>query len=899
MRTKRIWTALTLLSLGLVGGWASVHLFLSQADAGATDSIPTAGSLPDPAGSTSSTATDRPGPRSPEAAAAPDTDAGPSSRRVEGTPTASRPDPEPPTLSANSSEAAANPEAPPERDTISQMEERDRAVHLARDGRFDEAVEGLRRILTDAPGDLLTWADLATVLHWAGRDEEALEAGARVPVDSLPTYTLETLGRASRNAGRPADALRFYRAALDRDPERVESAIGLSLALVEAGRPAEALPGIRALLAEHADSVDVVLAAAHVHRALDETLESAALLRRVLDLDPEHAEAYRLEALRLAEIGAAFLAARRAEARPDLFSTDDLARLRADQAAMAVRFARVAPRDRSDRYVAVDRALALLDRAIAEAPADAGFPLDRIRFDRVLALAARNRMDEVVREVDALVAEGVELPPYVLRVAGDAHLALRDPERAREHFSRSLAEWPESVEARIGLFYAMIEGEDFDGAFAVIDSLVAEEPAWRHPPEPREARENPGRVDAEVAAALGRSFAGMLPEAQSRLEELSALAPMNVAIRQELGSVYLWRGWPRRAEAELDLALAVDPDHTGALIGKAATHIDLFELDAADRILDRLIADAPDHAHVRRLQARRREAGAWRLRVDGHAARSTGGELGTRDRGIETSLFSMPFYDRVRAFFRTSYTDARFPGSHAAHDRIGAGVEVWTRPLRLGVEVTQDRRGGTGIGGTLEADLRLGDTRTARLGYESLTTAVPLQAVLHDIEGWRARAGFEQRWSERRRASLEVGWMEMTDGNRRTSGYAAFEQRLFTRPHTQLSGMLELYGATSSRDDAPYFNPRRTLAPTASGTGEWITYRRYETSFVQRLSVSGGTLWQEGFGSEPTLSLRYDHEWALRSRLQLRYGLGWARPVYDGLPERRTRFHAGIDWRIP
>lgn len=872
MRTKRILATLTFLSLALVAGWTGLRVLWSQEDAEtsgvalAAPAAPTVQTVSTPA------SVDATSPDLHRAAVA-------SARRA--SPTA---------------RAATDRGTAAARDTLSQQ--RDRAVHLARDGQFAEAIERLNRILAGAPDDLVTRADRATVLHWAGRDAEALEAGGGIPLDSLPIYSLEALGRAARNMDRPDDALRYYGAALAQEPSRMESGIGYALALVEADRPAEALPRVRALLAQHPDSVDVVMAGAHVHQALDDPLQSAALLRRVLELDPEHAEAYRLEALRLGEIGATFLAVRRAEARPDLFSTDDLARLRADRAATAVRFSDVAPRHSDDRYVAVDRALTLLDEAIAEAPADAGFARDRIRFDRVLALAARNRMNDVVREVDALEAEGVELPPYVLLVAGDAHLTLRNPEKAREHFARSLAAWPESVDARIGLFYAMIEAEDFGPAFAVIDSLVVDEPAWRHPPAPRGARENPSRVDAEVTAALGRSFAGMLPDAQVRLEAMSALAPMNAAIRQELGSVYLWRGWPRRAEEEFDLALAVDPDHIGARIGMTAMHLDLFELGPADRLLAGLVADAPEHVHVRRLQERRRNAHAWQLTVDARTARSTGGELGTRDGGIETLLLSAPYHDRARAFVRTSYARARFPAARAAHDRVGAGVEVWTRPLRLSVEVAQDRRGGDAVGGEVEADVRLGDTRTARLGYEHLTTAVPLQAVLDGVEGWRARTGFEQRWSERRRASLDLGWMQMTDGNRRASGYAAFEERLSTTPHTRLSGMLELYGATNSRDDAPYFNPARTLAPTLTGIGEWITYRRYETSFVQRLSLSGGALWQEGFGSEPTLALEYTHEWALRTRLRLRYGARWARPVYDGLPERRTQFHAGFDWVI-
>lgn len=804
------------------------------------------------------------------------------------------------------STAVAAADSPEPADTLEATlrQRRDRAVLLARQERFDEAIPALRRLHEEAPADRRTREDLVAVLHWAGRDHESMEVGRGLVGEPMEPYAAEALARAARNTGRADDAVALYRSVLAEDAGRVESRIGLVLSLLETGEVEEARRRAAELVEDHPDLPDALLAAAHVHHATGETLEAAVLLRRILEVDPDHGEARRLEVLRLAELGAPFLAARRAAEDPSVLRPEDRAYVSAEQAASAVRWIEVPPRDPDDpaaRHAATDRALDLLESALADLPEDAGFAGRRLRFDRILALRERHRMDEVIAEIEALEREGTEIAPYVLRAGADAYLYEREPERAEELYVRALETWPGdpvNLEARLGLFHALVQQNDFDAAFRVVDSLVAELPEWKHPPAPRLPVENPDRLDAEVAAALGRGFAGDLPEAQARLETLADRAPMNASVRQELASVYLWRGWPRRAERELDLTLAVAPDHVGSLVGKAAVHLELEELGAADEVLDSLEVVAPENEHVRRLREREEAATAWELAVDGSAARSSGGELGTRDRGVETTLRTPPLLDGLRAFATTYFSDASFADGPARHDRIGAGVEFATRPVSLRVAMDAGRTPPGRIGISVDGELRFDDRHTARLSFQSRSRRAPLQAVLHDVDAWSARAAIERRWSERRRAVLELDWLEMDDGNRRRSAYAALEQRLLTTPRLRLTGLGEVYGELNTRDDAPYYNPPSSVAPALGAVGEWTTWSRYERSFVQRLGLTGGLAWQEGFETRPVAAIRYEHDWTLSPRLDLRYGVRWARPVYDGAPERRLQLHGGFEWRI-
>jgi biofilm PGA synthesis protein PgaA len=783
----------------------------------------------------------------------------------------------------------------------SPRDDRDRAVRLAREGRFDEALPILRRLHREAPHNVPLRADLAAVLAWAGEDREALELGRDLPLAEVEAFVPEALGRSARNLGRTELAVSLYSAVLRQDEGRVESHIGLTLATLESGDVAGAEAHLGEARSRFPNHPELLMASGHVLRAGKRPLEAALLFRQAGDGGADPAEARRLEVLSLMDGGAVFLATERMREGWEVFDGGERGRVLAARGARAVQWSVATPPtpDPGIRFDAVDRALAQLDSALAVVDLADGFPHGQLRFDRIVALRERVRMGEVVAELEALERDGVEVPAYVQRVAGDAHLYLRNPREAEARYRAALVGWPGHPESQIGLFYALLEQERHSEAREIILDLVREQPERRTAEGLREALPNPDRLAAGIAKRLGQAFGADLRGAQEGLEELSGRAPLNLDIRQELVWIYRWRGWPRLAFEEQARILALDPHHVGGRIIRASALLDLGDRSAARATLDTLLVLAPENQHVQRAAESFRVRGLWELSTESRFGRSTGGDLGTRDHLLATQLTTPPMGDRLRLFARWRRSAASFPDLRGQHERVAAGALLQGRGISLSGEVSGDRRGLGRLGGGGNVDLGLGDRWSLSLQGNSYSHEVPHQAGPETIDGWTTGAGIGRRASDRRWWRVDAAYLEMSDGNRRWSGYSVLEQELSRRPMGRLSGILELYGARNSRVEAPYFNPSRILSGLTTAQWEWVVWRSYESSFTQRLRATGGHLWQEGFDHRTHYSGEYAHTWMLWERFDLNYGVHWGRPVFDGRRERRTSLHTDLTWRLP
>ena len=93
---------------------------------------------------------------------------------------------------------------------------------------------------------------------------------------------------------------------------------------------------------------------------------------------------------------------------------------------------------------------------------------------------------------------------------------------------------------------------------------------------------------------------------------------------------------------------------------------------------------------------------------------------------------------------------------------------------------------------------------------------------------------------------------------------------------------LGAYASRNSGGDAVYYNPENDYQVGAGLTHEWRILRRYQHSFVQRLSVNGGTYHQKDFGSGPVWTVKLEHDWQVGRRLALSWGASWGGRRYDG-----------------
>jgi hypothetical protein len=82
------------------------------------------------------------------------------------------------------------------------------------------------------------------------------------------------------------------------------------------------------------------------------------------------------------------------------------------------------------------------------------------------------------------------------------------------------------------------------------------------------------------------------------------------------------------------------------------------------------------------------------------------------------------------------------------------------------------------------------------------------------------------------------------------------------------------------------------------GALEHLTWRNYDRSFRQGLTLSGGPYWQAGFAGGKTASIEYEHRWELNRNLWLRYSVGRSLRPYDGVQESRNFATLTVRWQF-
>ncbi len=171
-----------------------------------------------------------------------------------------------------------------------------------------------------------------------------------------------------------------------------------------------------------------------------------------------------------------------------------------------------------------------------------------------------------------------------------------------------------------------------------------------------------------------------------------------------------------------------------------------------------------------------------------------------------------------------------------------------------------------------------------------------MQARVAGITADSVSAQVDYRRSERTHWVFGASRFRYDDGNHRELFSTALEQRLLTRPRWLIDGLASAYTSRGSRDDAPYFNPKRDRMVEIGLRIDQQLWRHYERHFRHRLTVSLGDYWQDGFGSALVPSVSYMHEWQLGQGRVFEYGVRWSRPVYDGHRERHIGFEAALRW---
>ena len=637
-------------------------------------------------------------------------------------------------------------------------------------------------------------------------------------------------------------------------------------------------------------------------------LETLAICEALLQRDPDDDDAYRLRVLALADLGASHRAWELYQARPHLFEPVIARRLQADRVARMIVWGGlhpVSPESRLAEMQAAQAALAGLTAKLA-ATDDAAVSRQRMANDELIALNTLGQHEVVSDRYRLIVAEGGELPAYVGAAVGDSLLSARHPELAVDALEATLRDDPEAHEARILLVYAYVESERFDDAYALLESLQASEAPWLSRAGARQEYPNWRRYDVDVTRVLVDSFAHALADAQRRTESLVSVGAMNAHLHQTLGSVYLQRGWGERGLERHRVARTLDPDDAAPRVGEVQALLDLDRTAEARPLLAELMALHPENLHAQRAQQRWERRQGWQVNYesawgrntdDGTADTAVASPLGSRDARHELRVASPLFNDRWRLTAHALEANADFEGERVHHRLFGAGLSYVQDRLQWGLEAavpTDDYDDGTTVG--TWGQWRFSDVLAGRASVYLNDPLASLQARRAGISADAARVRLDYTPTESTTVQAGLEHLRYEDGNRRESASLLFDQRLVSRPHFLLNGFGGVQAGRGSREDAPYFNPTRDTSLELGLRADHIAWRRYDRHFRHRLAVSAVNYWQEGFGAEWYPQVRYEHEWQLAAGRQIGYGVGYARPVYDGVREDRVSFDLRVAW---
>lgn len=590
-------------------------------------------------------------------------------------------------------------------------------------------------------------------------------------------------------------------------------------------------------------------------------------------------------------------------AAPGSVAPLQLATLQQQALAQQLRWA-VAERDQRTglaRFAALDRLLAELDAALVQqqaaaaqaAPEDARAWQDllvALSSDRLLALLERGRPDEVIALYERLRASGATLQPYALVAVADALAQQRRSAEAVPLYEAALLREGEPpglpVENWFGLIYAYLDTGRFEEAEALLARLEAETPALLRL-APAAGLPNPEYSGVKGMRGFLLLYTGRLKEAQQHFDALTQEAPFNASYAEGAAEAELLLGHPRAALAQLEALSANHPYDRNIRAEYAQTLLTLNEFAAARRIGESLAADFPDSTFVRKFERQQRAVTGAFLEMETAAGTGGGQAVADRSWSLDARLSSPLIGDEWRVVYDQAlgWGDTGDQEGRWARGGLGLG---WQRGGWLAEAKVQQANGGpyrSSAAGLLS--YRASDHWLLSASVDGNSRDVPWKARVADIGARDASASAAYLVDDGRRFDLSLQRLMFSDTNRRTAASLSWRERWTSGPRLQLESVLGAYTSRNRLQDTPYFSPSRDASLQASLRGQWLSWKRDDRQFFQALEVGAGRYHQTGFGSGTVWVLRYEHQWNLGPRLQVRYGLSLSRHPYDGVSEQQ------------
>ncbi len=749
-------------------------------------------------------------------------------------------------------------------------------------------------------------ADWLQVAGWANNNEETLRVWQRYHNQiAIPPRGQIAAARAFRNERKWNQSLAVWENVLREEPDNVDARTGWIMTLADSRRNEQAITEATNW-AQSDPGPDREALVAYVYHAQGKNWDALLAASRAETEAPQNNSS---QDTLVAALSANRVAGPALDMSENLADSDPMKRrLELDAAAETVRAAFTPARNEEERFIVADKALARYDQLLAawKNNPDAQGDVRRARIDRIGALVIRQRNAEAIAEYESLMADGGGVPSYAKRWVATAWLNKEQPDKAEEMLmsiyypNGPIAVTPLSADDHQDLFFAHLDNENFDAAKRQVDGIIKDSPYLRRVYGSPTPQPNDTWLLGQTLLTQYEVATNDLPTAEKHSEHLARTGSGNQGLRITYASVLEARGLARKAEQELKLAEVIEPSNMELERQQAYVALDLQEWKQADELTDDVIARSPDDTSTMRLARIRDIHKMSELRLSGSQGIASDSPVsGEHDFTLNSAIYSPPINDNWRLFTGFNFATGEFEEGKGISRDLAAGAEWTSRNYWAEMEISGRNYGdGQKIGGRLSGWHDFSDNWRIGGNVERIARSTPLRALRSGVSSNGGDGYIRWYQNERREYQLSFAASHFSDGNDRIEYGLSGKERLWTTPRFTLDFTPGIGGSTNSKENVPYYNPKRDFSVVPALSAEHVLYRHYDTVWTQQITGAVGSYWQKNQGSGVITQLGYGQRIQWNNVVDGGLMLTWDKRPYDGKRERNISLAFDLNVRF-
>ncbi|MEW6171283.1 MAG: tetratricopeptide repeat protein, partial [Candidatus Omnitrophota bacterium] len=504
----------------------------------------------------------------------------------------------------------------------------------------------------------------------------------------------------------------IYRGILKRKPASLEAKLGMARLFIRKNKYKEANSYIERILKRDPVNIEGLFCKGELLEAQKEFISAYRLYERILRLYPDSQRARNFKYRTLMSLGLSSLVREKLDYSKDYLDQEFLEMLLGDEAMQRI------------WWQEPDTAINILNNKLSTNSYSKRFFL-RATSDKIIALRQKEDMPTLLKGYKILQDTKTQLAPWVLEASADAQLYLQNPKAARTLYEE-LLERQDNLNkdnTKMALYYDLVELGQYEVAEEVLENLDKDMPS--------QIVERGILIDNWKKEEIAYNHEGWwflyqdrLKEAQSHLEELLERSPFNTHVRIALAYTYLWRGWPRLALEEFQIASNIDPKDIMSKIGYSYALNENGQGKEARILAKALLRKYPKNKHIQRLNRYFKVQDMRTLILN---------SLSTDEHPGSSEILWSIMIEQPLAPWRKIFTGFvwRKTRDEDAKDKIRREVVGldWrlTQDLWFIGSISQDNHG-KNFGYASQIKLDAGDYFSFSLFYDSYSLALPLRA---------------------------------------------------------------------------------------------------------------------------------------------------------------------------